>query len=379
MVCANRLGELSGPLPGLAARVLGAHEGGVEDALGKFLGCLRDPLRALLLPADAPGIADDQLVAGCAVGNNQAAHRVYDRRSRAAVDAAAQRKEVPRHATAPPEVVPQPTRRAQRNLFLGLVVSDLYLLGRPNGGVQIGAVARQTYVRLDARVDGVVDGLHPSRRLESVAPHVLQVHRRRHNLDIPERELRALRHNLSVHPNHRTAVVVEPVAVAALLVGIQIDAAADARRVRHELYPPVQLPQLVMAPGRVGQDLDSIQRHARVRCAGREQLLAGLSCNARVDCRDCRVAERHFSLPRDLLHHPGQVVLLDVALTAPWREITHLAVVAIVGKKELGPYQEYLLIEGNDAAVVADVLVRYRPIKRTYPSGSAVRLVSSSL
>ena len=53
-----------------------------------------------------------------------------------------------------------------------------------------------------------------------------------------------LRHKLAVDRDTGAAVVVEAVAVAALLVGIQVDAAGLGRPVPDQVQPLVQLPQL---------------------------------------------------------------------------------------------------------------------------------------
>ena len=58
-----------------------------------------------------------------------------------------------------------------------------------------------------------------------VRAHVLHVDRRAHDLHVVERELRALGDDLAVHGDERAAVVVEAVAVAALLVRVEVDAA----------------------------------------------------------------------------------------------------------------------------------------------------------
>lgn len=48
----------------------------------------------------------------------------------------------------------------------------------------------------------------------------------RHNLHIVERELGSLGDNIAIDNDHRTPVVVQSIAVAALLICIEIDASA---------------------------------------------------------------------------------------------------------------------------------------------------------
>lgn len=56
--------------------------------------------------------------------------------------------------------------------------------------------------------------------------HVLDVDSCRDNFDVIHRELRALGHDISIHNNHRTTIVVQSITVAALLIGVEIDAPA---------------------------------------------------------------------------------------------------------------------------------------------------------
>lgn len=45
----------------------------------------------------------------------------------------------------------------------------------------------------------------------------------------------------------------------------------------------------------------------------------------------------------------------------PGSEVAHLAVVSVVGKPHLGSDEENLVVVHDDAAVVEDVLMDYRP------------------
>lgn len=56
-----------------------------------------------------------------------------------------------------------------------------------------------------------------------MSAHFLDVHSGGDDLDVVERELRALSDDLAVEADERAAVVVETVAVASLLVRVEVD------------------------------------------------------------------------------------------------------------------------------------------------------------
>jgi hypothetical protein len=159
-----------------------------------------------------------------------------------------------------------------------------------------------------------------------VGVHGANVDRGGDDLDLVERELGAARENLAVQHDHARPVVVEALAVAPLLVGVEVQAAALHRRLLDELDAAVELAQLVVAPRGVGDDLDTVQRHPDVRRVGGEELLAQLDADREAVGRlDRRVAKGHGLLPRDLLDEVGEVVLLRLARLAPRREVAKLA------------------------------------------------------
>lgn len=65
--------------------------------------------------------------------------------------------------------------------------------------------------------------LHASATNRPVGTNVFKVNGGCHDLDVVEGELGALCNNFPVHSNHGAAVVVQAVAVAALLVRVQVD------------------------------------------------------------------------------------------------------------------------------------------------------------
>jgi hypothetical protein len=146
----------------------------------------------------------------------------------------------------------------------------------------------------DGRLDAVITlrrgGLHATAALRAVGTHVLDVDRRRDDLDVREGELRALRDDASVKRDHGAAVIVQPVAVAALLVRVEVHAAQlptekltffqrrDKKRkwygwqvkwhlergLLDEFNALVELPELVVAPTRVCEDFDAVETHEDV-------------------------------------------------------------------------------------------------------------------
>ena len=81
----------------------------------------------------------------------------------------------------------------------------------------------------DGRLDAVValraGSLHASAAPRAVRTYVLDVDCRGDNLHVCEGELRTLRNDASVERYHRAAVIVQPVAVASLLIRVEVHAA----------------------------------------------------------------------------------------------------------------------------------------------------------
>ena len=143
--------------------------------------------------------------------------------------------------------------------------------------------------RLDAVVALRAGGLHAAAAPRAVRTHVLDIDRRGDDLNIREGELRALCDDTPVERDHRAAIIVQPVAVAALLVRVEVHAAqlqthtptahwtiileerkVDGKRYLEsslfdELDAHVELPEFVVAPTRIGEDLDAVEAHEDVR------------------------------------------------------------------------------------------------------------------
>ncbi|KAI3479823.1 hypothetical protein L1887_58119 [Cichorium endivia] len=395
------LGQLLGPRARFRRRVLGAHVAGDKHAVAQLLRRGRHPRRILLLVAD-PANVRQHLRARVGRqhrsarsrfsttrirkrGEDEPAHAEYNRGGGARVDAARERNKVALGARAA-QIVPEPARRSERDLLLGRVVAHLdrlaqrrkvaaiqacrirrctaSILSVVRGGVGRGGAGSlgskllglaQVEIDIDARAsfaDRLAHRLHATALGATVRAHIVQIHRRRDDLHIVERELRALRDDDAVDRDERAAIVVEPVAVAALLVGVQIDAAQLERRLLDELDAPIQLAQLVVRRRRVGKDLDATQALSDVRRVRGEELLAQLDAQHRVPGLDHRVAKRHRMLASDVGDDARQCEIVRVVGACPGRKVAHLAVVAVVGEPHLGSDVEDLGVEQEEATVV---------------------------
>lgn len=111
--------------------------------------------------------------------------------------------------------------------------------------------------------------------------YFFNVHSSSDHLDIVQGKLGALSDNFTVDDDHSTAIIVKSVAVASLLVGIEINASAlnitlsafmlsiikghnyQFGGLSDEIQPRVELSELVMAAGRIGDDLNTFSRKVR--------------------------------------------------------------------------------------------------------------------
>jgi hypothetical protein len=84
---------------------------------------------------------------------------------------------------------------------------------------------RESNGRLDAVVALRTGRLHATTALRAVRTHILDVDRSGDDLYVREGELRALSDNAPVERYHRAAIIIQPVAVASLLVRVEIHAA----------------------------------------------------------------------------------------------------------------------------------------------------------
>lgn len=149
-----------------------------------------------------------------------------------------------------------------------------------------GLVAAEAVLATDALETLGLSSLDTSRAPPTMSADFLNVDRGRDDLDVVERELRALRHDLAVDRDERAAVVVESITIASLLVCVEVYSSGLERNVRSarlvggrskradfesglfdEVDPSRELAQLVVTPTRVGEDLHAIKAHVDVRSA----------------------------------------------------------------------------------------------------------------
>jgi len=188
------------------------------------------------------------------------AHDAHDRGTGRAIGSPRQRKQKARGA-APPQVIPQPARRAIRNLLLGLVVPgfDRFANQRPPLRT-VTRVHRQTTRQRNRSVRGrlrraVLKRAHPP-------PHradVVEVDRRRDNFHVAKRKLSPLGHQPPVHHHCRASVEVQPISIATLLIRVQVHAARLRGGAADEFKPLMQLAQFMMRAAAVGKHLYAAQ------------------------------------------------------------------------------------------------------------------------
>ena len=117
-----------------------------------------------------------------------------------------------------------------RNLLLRQVIPRLLPLRHFELDEVVPLARAEGRLDADAWIALGHGGLEAPAAACTVRAHVLDVNGRSDHLYVVQRELRALRHYPPVHDNHRAAVVVQPVAVASLLVCVQVDTAGLSRR-----------------------------------------------------------------------------------------------------------------------------------------------------
>ena len=186
------------------------------------------------------------------------AHERDERRRRRRVRASRERQEVAAHARAA-QVVPQPPGRPEGDLLHGVV--DARREGDRGGEGERRRDRHPEVPRDDAR-DPRRGGRLVRARDEVGALRALvgEVDRRDDRLDLVEAlELGALRDEGAVDPHHRAAVVVQPPAVAPLLVRVEVDTARLGGRAAAEVDAVVELAQLVVRARAVGDDLDAVE------------------------------------------------------------------------------------------------------------------------
>lgn len=143
-------------------------------------------------------------------------------------------------------------------------------------------VAVETHIKPYTLVSLRSSALHPSTASSAVCAYSLEVDSSSNDFNIGKRELRALRKDDAVQCNHTGAIVVEAIAIAALLIRVEVNATELARlaisslnlgvylhrSLPDQLDAAIELSKLVVARRRVGEDFDTVQTHEDVRADG---------------------------------------------------------------------------------------------------------------
>lgn len=118
----------------------------------------------------------------------------------------------------------------------------------------------QGEIAFDSRIAATSFG-HDLKTSNSIAVrvHLFAVDHARDHVDLAYAELSALRHERTIHAHARASVVVETVAVAAAVIGVQVDAAALGRGAADQVDSTVGFAQLMVTTARVGDYLHAVQ------------------------------------------------------------------------------------------------------------------------
>ena len=128
-----------------------------------------------------------------------------------------------------PQVIPQPTSRTQRDLLFGSMIVNL-----PDGRLSPIEIVAQSTVQpqalgTDALISLGLDGLHPPATLRPMSADGFEVQCGRDDLDVGQGELRALSDDLAVEGDQGGSIIVQPVSVASLLIGVEVDTSELSR------------------------------------------------------------------------------------------------------------------------------------------------------
>jgi hypothetical protein len=74
-----------------------------------------------------------------------------------------------------------------------------------------------------------------------------------------------------------------------------------------------------------------------------------------------RISNLNALLAGNFCNHSRWDIFFDDSLTLPGREVTHLAIVTVIGEPDLRADHKNLLVEADYAAVIADVAVHDGP------------------
>ena len=117
---------------------------------------------------------------------------------------------------------------------------------------------------------------------------------------------------------------------------------------------------------------------------GSEEFFAKLDAYASVKCANDRVPKRYFGLIYERneqrierqwerranlsgygLDDPRKIMVFPLSVPCPGSEVPELAIVPIICQPHLWTDEKDFLVINNDSAVVVDILVVYRPARRS--------------
>lgn len=194
--------------------------------------------------------------------------------------------------------------------------------------------------------------LHTPRLGCSSSLDIIEIQRTSNDLHVIQGELTSLSDDAAIEGDQGAAIIVESIAIAALLIGIEVDATQLERSFLDELYSSIELSQLVMRGRRVDEDFHAVQAHCQVRTVGGKELLAEFDANDGIPRRNDGITKGDRLLLGHFSDHPGQEEVVGLPSSRPGRKVSQLAVVAIVGHVHLWPDEENLAVEEQDSTVV---------------------------
>jgi len=354
VVASNLRTEVLGALPCLDRTLLRhAHVHSMKDLSAESLCCGG----AWFAWDNALDVFDDLFVALADGLDDEAAHGVDDDNGCTGVNASRERDQISRSTTSS-QVVPQVGSTAQCNFLFDRVKARLVRDGRAQKEIQVVLVGAKLEVGLNSMVLGLAhSSLHSPRDRGAVGSDLLNVYGGSDNLDVIQRELRTLGKDLAIAEDKGTAIKVETVSIATLLVGVEVDSAALPGGLGNELEAHIEFLQAKVRAAGVGDYFNSVEAHVGMGGVGHKHLLACLGAETGVGGANDAVSKWDVGLALEDLQHLRQMILLPLGRSHPRGEETHFAVVAVIGQEHLGADEHNLSVQADDSAVVVDISV----------------------
>ena len=163
----------------------------------------------------------------------------------------------------------------------------------------------------------------------SIRPYIVKVHRRRDNLYIFERELRALCQDFAVLGDECAPIKIEPTPIAPLLVCIKIDTTVLFTRISDKGDARIQFPQFMVRTRSVRDDLHTRIAEMNMRTHRYKQFLTRLRCQACIKGSNRCDTDRHFPLSREFTNPARQCVGFSRPPVFPCRKPPMFPIVTI--------------------------------------------------